>query len=498
MSSDSVKSHRRPYRLRLRTVFLLSAGGYGLLALWFPLARHVERTPPGDIRTFAPTPLGGLAYSLLIVVLFALLIAAFRRAEEINQAKLTLPRVLAGSLVLALPLLLAYPINATDIFGYVIRGRIASAYGESPFAAPAAAFVGDPFMPLVGEWAGQTTPYGPLWEIIAAGLTAISGDSLLWGVWLFKGLALFCFLITTTLIWHVLPDNRRRSPYTLLWAWNPGLLLTFILNGHNDALMLLWLVLGFAVACRGRLSAGFVIMVLAVLTKPVAVLALPFFFIEFWRQLPAGRPRARFLLLTVVGSLIAAWLAFLPWVGESGLLRTPVDLALRLMDEATGGAGFSPAVWVYMALGGRAAIETIGLVLSMFFVVIALGLVWLGARGRPAVRGAADVFFGYLATALNFRIWYAAWPFPWLLLDAGKGGDSVSASGVGRVDYRLRVGLWFLLIAQLSVVIYGHLRVYALGGDQAAAHLIGVPLVFGLPWLLALLPIRLSRSVHAA
>ena len=159
MSADPVNSHGRPDWLSLRTIFLLSAGGYGLLALWFPLIRHVDRTPPGDIRTFAPTPLGGLAYSLLIIGLFALLVAAFRRVEGSNQAKLTLPRLLAGSLVLALPLLLAYPINATDIFGYVIRGRIASAYGESPFTAPAAAFVGDPFMPLVGEFAVYLRKY---------------------------------------------------------------------------------------------------------------------------------------------------------------------------------------------------------------------------------------------------------------------------------------------------------------------------------------------------
>jgi len=42
-----------------------------------------------------------------------------------------------------------------------------------------------------------------------------------------------------------------------------------------------------------------------------------------------------------------------------------------------------------------------------------------------------------------------------------------------------------LLTTQLSVLIYGHARVYLLGGSQFAAHLIGAPFVFLLPLILA-------------
>lgn len=485
-------------RLSLRAVFLLSAAGYVLFALWFPLVPNVDLAPAADIRAFAPSIAAGLLYAVLIVGLFMLMIAAFRRAEAGYAARYTLRVVLITSLALALPLLLAYPINATDIFGYVIRGRIASAYGDNPFVSPAAEFIGDPFMPLVGEWVGLTTPYGPVWETVAAGLTAVSGDSLLWGVLLFKGLALACFLITTALIWGLLPENPRRLPLALLWAWNPGLLLTFILNGHNDSLMLMWLVLGFAVACRGRKSAGFVIMVLAALTKPVALLALPFFFIGFWREVPAGRPRFRFAALALAGSLAAVGLAFLPWAAQDGFLRTTLNLAQRLMEEAAGGAGYSPAVWLFILFDGRVDIEPIGAVLQAIFAGVALWLVWMTARGRPALRGVADIFFAYLTTALNFRVWYTVWPFPWLLLDAGRLAGTAGAVESMRVEYRLRVGLWFLLMAQLSVVVYGHLRVFALAGDQTYAHLIGVLLVFVLPWVLAALPARLSQGVHFA
>lgn len=480
----------------LVVLLLLSVIGYSLMALWFPLVANIGNTPPGDIRTFAPTLFGGLAYATLIIILFGLFLLAVRTAADRGLGARPLPVILASTLLLAIPLLLSYPINATDIFGYVIRGRIASVYGESPFSAPAAAFVGDPFMPLVGEWAGETTPYGPMWEIVAAGLTTISGDNLLAGVQLFKALALASFMGVTTLIWQLLPAGPWRIAGTLLWAWNPGLLLTFVLNGHNDAFMIMWLVLGYWLGRRGWPAVGFLTMVLAVVTKPVAVLALPFFFLGTLQSLPDPRSRVRFVAITAVGSLAVAGLAFWPWLGQDGPLRAAVDLALRLVREATGGAGFSPAVWVYMVLGGRVSIEPIGFAGRVLFAAFSLWLVWRAWRGRSPLRGAADIFFGYLAGALNFRIWYATWPFPWLLLDAGM--ETGTAATVRQAEYRLRAGLWFLLTSQLSVIIYGHIRQFVLGGDQVLAHLIGVPFVFVLPWLLARLPVRLSRPVHVA
>jgi hypothetical protein len=256
----------------------------------------------------------------------------------------------------------------------------------------------------------------------------------------------------------------------------------------------LWLLLGYWLAQRGRPATGFVVMVLAALTKPVALLALPFFWLDSFRRVPSGRARARFVVGSLGGAALAAWVAFLPWAGAAGVWRAPVELGWRLVREATGGASFSPAVWIYVALGGRVGIETIGLAGQVLFGAFFLWLLWRAARGRSPLRGAADAFFGYVATALNFRIWYAVWPFPWLLLDAGAADDTPDAS---RAAYRLRVGLWFLFTSQLSVVLYGHVRVFALGGDQVAAHLIGVLFVFALPWVLGRIHL-ISRPVHAA
>ena len=67
MPADERFAPAAPGRFSLLILLLLSALGYGLMALWFPLAPNVARAPAADIRTFAPTPLGGLAYALLTV-----------------------------------------------------------------------------------------------------------------------------------------------------------------------------------------------------------------------------------------------------------------------------------------------------------------------------------------------------------------------------------------------------------------------------------------------
>ena len=463
---------------------LAGAIGSGLLALWFPLWPHVGRVPPADLRTFAPTLFAGLLYALLLLalhVVYLIAVGRFGQGGLVEQRPArSLLIVLLGGLLLGLPLLMAYPINATDVYRYIIRGRVAAVYGQSPFVSPPAAFIGDPFLPLAGEWAGETSPYGPLWELVATGVAAVSGDNLLLGVVLFKLLALGGLLVGAAVIWAAVGQRPGRAVAAALWAWNPALLLTFAMNGHNDALMLLWLLLGAWVGRRGRPAAGFLLLCLAALTKPVAALALPVFFIAARRGRPDGRARARFALVAVGGAAALIWLAFLPWAAPGRFWQTPFELVGRLLREATDSGGFSPAVWLYFALGQRVPIETIGALLRGLFLLLVAWVLWRGWRGRPAARGAADLAFGYLGQALSFRVWYAAWPFPWLLLD-----ESDDAA----VAYRLRVGLWFLLLAQLSVVFYGHLRVAVWGGDHVPAHLVGVPLVFGLPWLLARWPL---------
>ena len=129
--------------------------------------------------------------------------------------------------------------------------------------------------------------------------------------------------------------------------------------------------------------------------------------------------------------------------------------------EASAGASFSPVTLIILVsreVGLNVSLsvrDQLAAAYSLSFVVYVLWRTW---RGRSAEQGLAVVFWGYVLQALNFRVWYATWPFPWLLLDG--------FAGERRAVCRLHAGLWFLVTSQLSVIIYGHFRISFLGGSQ--------------------------------
>ena len=467
-----------PFRQNLIWLTFLSFLGYLVLVLWMPLGTWFNQRPVPDIRTFTPSPITALLYALWLCGMFFVYWLAFR-AIRWGKRPFSLSAILITSSLFAILLWQTFPYNATDVYRYVIRGRIQSAYGESPFATPPNEFPNDPFADFAGEWADATSPYGSVWEITAGLLTRLSGENLLAGLLLFKGLAALTFLANTLLIWLLLVQQKTavRSAYTLLWAWNPALLLIFIADGHNDGLMIMWLLLGLLISRRGYTTAGFLVMLLAPLTKPIGILALPFFFLSAIRLMPNWKTRVKFTLLASLGAILLVAITFLPF-------GSPLDLVERLIREIAAVPGFSVAVMLMFSttLFGQPVslvlLSAIGTVLMITAVIIGMWLLWRTWQGRSPLRSIADIFATYILQALSFRIWYAAWPFPWLLLDDVEGSS-------GKFAYRLRVGLWFLLTSQLSVLIYGHLRIYALGGSHAIAHLIGVPFTFGLPFILA-------------
>jgi hypothetical protein len=339
------------------------------------------------------------------------------------------------------------------------------------------------YAPLVGEWASETSPYGPIWELLASKIVSISPDDVWLNLLLFKGIAIVFFILIGLMLWIALQKTsaEKRTGLTLLWAWNPSLLLIFAMNGHNDSVMIAWLVLGWLLMERGEYQLGITAMFLAPLIKPIALLAIPYFFIHGCQRSPDRTKKARYLILTFIGAFLLLWLAFYPF-------GSPVDLIRRLISEAGSGGGFSPLALLILELRRLELSPPIILytrLAAFLFILLSLGLLWKTWRGRSPLRGAADVFAGYIVQAFRFRIWYAAWPIPWLLLDHGK--SSIPGKQTFGPAPRLVAGISLLLASQLSVLIYGHLRIEVFGSSQLRAHRYGVLFTFVLPLMVALI-----------
>jgi hypothetical protein len=461
--------------------FLLLASfcAYVALAFMFPLLPNYDLQPPGDIHSLQPEMAAGLLYALIVILLFALYTALFLRIRRSGAP--SLPLLTAAASLMALPLLFMYPINANDVFRYVIRGLIRSRFGANPYDLAPVDLGGSLYASLAGEWRGEISPYGPIWELTASFLTTIGGENLLLDLILFKLLGLLSLLVAGAVLWKLFSlqpyanslNENRRSAFVLLWMLNPALLLTFVGNAHNDGMMIAILLLGWSIVIGGYKGPGFLIMMAAALIKPIALISLPFVFISCWVQLGASRERVVFLVWSVGGGLLLTAAAFYPF-------GSPLPLVSRLMVEASAGASFSPATLAVLAAresGWSGSFNVISTAASAVFILFLVWLLMRSWRKKPAEQNLAMAFWAYSVQALNFRIWYATWPFPWQLLSG--------YSGRRRAVYGLHASLWFLLTSQLSVIIYGHIRLHLLGGNHYLAHLIGVPFVFLLPFLLA-------------
>ena len=344
---------------------LLSGAGYVGLALWFPLRPNLVRVPAADILDLADSLSSGLAYAGLLVLLFVLLVLAFRgiwlrgfwRSDMDRPPWHSLVVVIVITIFFGLPLLWIYPVNATDIFRYAQQGRISAVYGGNPFVEPLTDYPQDPFLPYAGEWAGETTPYGPVWETVgavAARIAVAGGADTDIGTTLivFKAVGLVTLILNATVLWVLLsrrPINQRAA-FVVLLAWNPAFLLTFVAHGHNDGLMLFWLLLGLLALRREMPVTGLLLVVVAVLTKPVAALAFPIILLSALHNQSSAQARLKALAAVTLGTVVLVGLAFLPWARQGGWPAAPLGLAERLMREAIGGAGFSPATYVFFAL----------------------------------------------------------------------------------------------------------------------------------------------------
>ncbi len=191
--------------------------------------------------------------------------------------------VMAATLVFGVTLLLLPSLPSDDVFSYTLYGRISVVHHANPLVATPSDFPNDPFLSLV-FWRDVRSVYGPVWLMLSSGISLLAqglGGSLFVYVLLFKLLGLATHLINALLIWVILGwiAPRRQLLGTLLYAWNPLCLLEFCASAHNDALMLLFLLLGVYLLVRGWEVAALMAFGLSISTKYVPLILLPFYLV---------------------------------------------------------------------------------------------------------------------------------------------------------------------------------------------------------------------------
>jgi hypothetical protein len=204
---------------------------------------------------------------------------------------------------------------STDVYAYALYGRVVSVYHANPYDLAPPVPANDQFLRYFGQ---EYLPswYGPVWTLISAGLAKFGGDDVALTVLLFRLTAVLAALACAALIWASL---RLRSPGQAMsglvfFLWNPLVVLETGLSGHNDSVMLLFVLLGGWLHLRGWKTGAVVALTLSALVKFLTGMLVPLYLLLVLREAKTWRERGLFLLRAglAAGAVCAAAMFFTP------------------------------------------------------------------------------------------------------------------------------------------------------------------------------------------
>jgi hypothetical protein len=297
--------------------------------------------------------------------------------------------------------------------------------------------------------ANMKAVYGPLWLDIAALASAVTrGDPVALVVALKMISAAFfagCIFLLSVLADELSPSGARpalKDGALLLFAWNPAALFEFAGNGHNDVVMIFFLLLAILFAVRSRwASAGFA-MAASIMVKYVTLLCLPFLLLFA----VSGKGRSLGSRAAAAGSVlfaaaIAAVAAFTPyWIGratfdglahQSGLIG--VDVASPFVYAAAISLLGLPDVTMQQRWDAAAVFARIVFQAAMFI------LVFFAYKKKVAAsdlhRFAFAPMIVYLALSCFWLMpWYLTWLAPLFVLE-GAAAAAIIVSFFGFLLY---------------------------------------------------------------
>ena len=407
-----------------------------------------------------------------LVALFGLYGLGIRLTGKL-QGRKALWIVLACGLAAALLLIQVYPYAASDVFLYIVRGRVLGVYGHNSLLVAPTAFPTETYLPFSSEWADTPSPYAPLWEWTAAGLARLGDGSLLRSLLAFKGFGLLSYVSCISVLAAILHPHKPRemTQGLIIFAWNPLVLLETHAMAHNDLYMVFFVLLALWFWGQKHYVWAVVCLVLGGLVKYVPLILLPPTLALMWPRL-GWRAWLRAVLAGTLVSAVLVAITLLPlWPGRVGL--GVIGQMERIHN--------SVVAWVILLLGKFAPQNLafdIGLWLTRVSFIVAYVIILLSSLRRdvPLAHVYHRLLYAWLCLgAAGFGYWYIAWLIaliPLLQL------------------YNVRLcTVTFALCGLVSVVIYTFSR--ELSPQQV--HLRAVPFVFGLPLLVTCIYDRWRR-----
>ncbi|MGZ3673091.1 MAG: glycosyltransferase family 39 protein [Ktedonobacterales bacterium] len=235
------------------------------------------------------SPLAAIAFVTAILALFACQFLALTATAGIKQ--MGMPRtpkeafvryaVFLSPLIFGLIMVWMQPVTTTDLYGYVARGYLFTHLHLNPMTN------GAQLLPGGLQVNRPASPYGPVWLIVTALVSLVSGENLLLNMLIYKFIGLATVGVALWLVdvlARTLYPERRMRIY-VLFGWSPLLIFESVGNGHNDILMVVCVLGAFALMLRDYARGAFALLVLGALVKYVSAIFVPLWLVYELRHL---------------------------------------------------------------------------------------------------------------------------------------------------------------------------------------------------------------------
>ena len=230
-----------------------------------------------------------IGFAIVCAALFGIYFFALKFTRENHDVR-TQKIIFLGGAAFLLVQVLAPVMLSSDVFAYALYGRVTSVYHANPYdlAPPVAA--GDPFLKLFAQ---EYLPswYGPVWTLISTVITKLTGEHIGLTVLAFRLTSIVAALACAALI---LASLRRHAPERatqglVFFLWNPLLIIETGMSGHNDAVMLVFVLLAVWLHLRGCKVCAVVALTLSAMVKFLTGMLIPLYVLLVLRELSAER-----------------------------------------------------------------------------------------------------------------------------------------------------------------------------------------------------------------
>lgn len=209
---------------------------------------------PHKIPWLAPLLVGFTLLALTAVYAITLVYIQRQTLVKIRNQR-WLFFLLGSTLLFGLILLMEPKLFSDDVFTYIFSGRILAIYHADPLNNAPVQFPFDAYSRWVISGRNTSNIYGPLWLCIASLLVSLRSHPI-GTLFLFKGLALLSHLLNCVLVWAILGKvaPTRRVLGTLIYAWNPLIVIELAGSGHSEGVLmcLLFIAMWLHVQTTGR------------------------------------------------------------------------------------------------------------------------------------------------------------------------------------------------------------------------------------------------------